>query len=832
MHLDFLSIFVIYLHNACFWECSCRASDFNLDGDYLIGGLFPVHYAGHSGQQRRPVAINCDEKPFFLTGYHLLQVMRFAVEEINNLTSLLPNVSLGYQLFDHCSSTYNVPSSLQFFSSHKDSIKVWEDYNCYLPKVIGFTGPLSSSQSESLAPIFMMDLIPMISYGASSSIFSDKKLYPSFLRTVPSNKDQIELIIRIIKHFGWNWVAFIGMTSTYSQDGFQLFYDLIQNAGICLAYNELLTDTSQLSTTFKTIDMLNIKVIVLFVGELKAMEVIRLAIQHQFRNKVWIAGEAWSMYQPLTKQKGIETIGTIIGVTPRVANLPGFSNFIHRSRMGGNCTSCHSGADLSDEAVCNQDCEACSSPSAEDIINEGNAYSFSVYSAVYVMAMALHNALQCNHSGCNTSRTVYPYTILREIRCLPMFSLNQMNVHFDENGDPPAHYSVLFWNTADHPVKIQPIGTYDNQPVNLSIDDRLVHWHGDGLVPFSNCSAECKPGYVRQQEGQHQCCFTCLECPSNQYANHTADLYSCLTCGTYEWSDAGSTSCQKRSVEFLYFSDVTSILILLSTSFLMLLCVGVAVLFAVHRSTPVVRSAGGSMCFLMLGCLAAASISIFFYFGEPSAFTCVFRNTPFNFFYTVCLSCLFVRSLQIIVIFKMASHLPKAHALWVKYSGHWLSVAGVSFVQLILCGITIAVAGPIPEYDILSFKDQVVLICSSKSFVPLGFAVALMCSVSGVCFLLAYMGKDLPKNYNEAKAISFCILMSFLSWTVFVQAFMLSRTKYVQLIRAVVELSCLYGIMFSYFIPKTFIIVFQPGKNTQEYFQASIQSYTQTISRM
>ncbi|XP_048096156.1 taste receptor type 1 member 1-like isoform X2 [Alosa alosa] len=795
MQLAFLTIFVICLHNACFWECSCQASDFNLDGDYLIGGLFPVHYAEHSGQQRRPVAIKCDEKSFFLTGYHLLQVMRFAVEEINNLTSLLPNVSLGYQLFDHCSSTYNFPSSLQFFSSHNDSIKVREDYNRYLPKVIGFTGPLSSSESVSLAPLFMMDLIPMISYGASSSIFSDKKLYPSFLRTVPSNKDQIELIIQIIKHFGWNWVAFIGTTSTYSQDGFQLFYDLVEN--------------------------------------LKAAEVIHLAIQHKFQNKVWIAGEAWSMYQPLTKQQGIETIGTIIGVTPHVAKLPGFSNFIHQSRMGGNCKSCHSGAGLSDEAVCNQDCEACSSQSAEDIINEGNAYSFSVYSAVYVMAMALHNALQCNHSGCDTSRTVYPYMLLREMKRLPMFSLNQLNVYFDENGDPPAHYSVVFWNTADHTVKIQPIGTYDNQQVlNLSIDDMQIHWHGDGLVPFSNCSAECKPGHVRQQEGQHQCCFTCVECPINQYTNHTADLYSCLKCDQYDWSEAGSTSCQKRSVEFLHFSDVIPILILLSASSLMLLCLGVAVLFAIHYSTPVVRSAGGSMCFLMLGCLAASSISIFFYFGEPSALSCLLRSTPLTFFYTVCLSCLLVRSVSIICIFKMASHLPKAYALWVKYSGHWLLVAGVSFFQLILCVIAITVSPPMPINDMQSFKDQVVLRCIEKALIPVGFGLGLMCSVSGVCFLLSYMGKDLPKNYNEAKAITFCLLVSFLSWAAYLEAYMLSRSKYVQLIKAIVELSCLYGIMFSYFIPKSFIIVFQPQKNTQEYFQASIQSYTQTISRM
>ncbi|XP_031421480.1 taste receptor type 1 member 1-like [Clupea harengus] len=754
--------------------------------------------------------------------------MRFAVEEINNSTTLLPNVTLGYQLFDHCSNTLTFPSSLQFLS-HNASVKAKDDYYLYLPKVIGVTGPLSSSESITLAPLFMTDLIPMVNYGASSSVFSDKGVYPSFIRTVPSNKDQIQLIVHIIKHFGWNWVAFIGSESAYSLDGFQLFYKLIQSTGICLAYYELLSNKSQLKPIFDKIDMLHVNVIILFLDELKAEEVIAAAIRHKFRAKVWIAGEAWSMYQPLTRLPGIETIGTVIGVTPRVGALPGFTDFIHQSRTGG-----HAGAGLSDSAVCNQDCETCSSLNPEDIISESTAYSFSVYSAVYTMAMALHNALQCNNSGCDKSRTVYPYMILQEIKRLPVFPLSQLYVSFDESGDPPAHYSVIFWDTTHSGLaKIRPIGTYDNHPsVNLTIDDTQIHWHGDGLVPFSNCSVECRSGHVRQQDGQHECCFSCVQCSTDQYANHSADLYSCLACDEFEWSEAGSTTCQKRSVEYLPFSDVFSILVLVSASSLIALSLAVTVLFAIHRSTPVVRSAGGSMCFLMLGCMAGSAASVCFHFGEPSALSCALRNTAYIYFYTACLSCLTVRSFQIICVFKMAAHLPRAHALWVKYSGQWLVVAGVSLLQLVFFGIEMAAARPVPVSDTSSFKDLVVLTCFSKNTIPAFFSLFFMGGVSALCLLFSYMGTDLPKNYNEAKAITFSILLCHLSWVIFVTADVISRSKYVQFVKAVSELSSLYGIMFSYFIPKSFIIVFHPLKNTQEYFQAAIQSYTQTISRM
>ncbi|XP_076132099.1 taste receptor type 1 member 1-like [Alosa pseudoharengus] len=824
MQRTIFSIFLFSFSNPHLLEHFCEASEFNLDGDYLIGGLFPVHYTPDPGQTRRPEAVtSCLEKPIYLRGYRGLQVMRFAIEEINNSSTLLPNITLGYHIIDHCTDTHNFPDILHLFSAN-GSAKVMQIFNHYHSQVISFIGAFSSTETITLAPMFMTDLIPMVSYGASSSTLSDKLVYPSFIRTTPSNKNQIELIIHIIKHFGWNWVAFIGSKSEYSENGFQVFFEMIKNTGICLGYQERLDDKTELNTTFHRIDTLQINVIILFIEELFAEKIITSSEQLNVHNKVWIASDSWSMSNHLLKLQGIKTIGTIIGVTPTVVPLPGFNEFIYQSQHRADFV--HSAEDF-----CNQACDNCSSVSPEDVINENPTYNFPVYSAVYTIAMALHNVLQCNHSGCNYSCTVYPYMLLQEIKHL-QFHLNKFFISFDKNLDPPARYSIVFWDTSNHSVKIKQIGTYSNYPVsNLTIFDTHLHWHDSGLVPFSNCSAECKPGHVRQKNGLHQCCFICVECPSNKYANHTADLYSCLKCDQYEWSEAGSTSCQKRSVEYLRFSDGYSIVLMVFASSFMLLCLGVAVLFAMHRSTPVVRSAGGSMCFLMLGCLATSATSAFFYFSELSTFSCITRVLVFVFFYTVCLSCLFVRSFQIICIFKMAAHLPKAHAWWVKYNGQWLVVAALSLLQLLLCTVWVATSPPSPKED-TSFKDQIVLQCNINDIVIAYVPVSLMLILSGLCFCFSYMGTDLPKNYNEAKAITFSMLLFCLSWAIFVTADLMSHTKYVQVVKIVVELSCLYGIMFSYFIPKSFIIVFQPAKNTQEYFQASIQSYTQTISRM
>lgn len=91
--------------------------------------------------------------------------MRFAVEEINNSTSLLPNVSLGYEIFDHCSDTQSFPGILNLILAN-GMIQPWgepHEQHTHKSKVIAVVGPFSSTHTLTVAPLFMADLIPMVS---------------------------------------------------------------------------------------------------------------------------------------------------------------------------------------------------------------------------------------------------------------------------------------------------------------------------------------------------------------------------------------------------------------------------------------------------------------------------------------------------------------------------------------------------------------------------------------------------------------------------------------------------------------------------------------------
>lgn len=308
------------------------------------------------------------------------------------------------------------------------------------------------------------------------------------------------------------------------------------------------------------------------------------------------------------------------------------------------------------------------------------------------------------------------------------------------------------------------------------------------------------------------------------------DPYTCNLCNVDEWSKEGSTSCQKRSILYLQHTDPLSILLMVSAVTLVVLCVAVIILFLYNYNTPVVKSAGGNMCFVMLASLALSCISVLCFLGKPTKIQCIFRNAMFYFFYTVCLSCMTVRSFQIFCIFKMAAKFPKIQKLLVQHNGQWILIATLSFFQIFICILRMALKTPIPIKTYIS--EAIILSCSLGNKQTFLISVLFTWFLSILCFSFSYMSTDLPKNYNEAKSITFSMLLFFISWSFYFTATNLPPGLYVQFLNAGAQLCSLYGIVLSYFIPKSYVIIFQPKKNTQAYFQTSIQNYTQTKSRM
>ncbi|CAG03198.1 unnamed protein product, partial [Tetraodon nigroviridis] len=823
------------LHTAA--QCDLSTSEFTRQGDYLMGGLFDLYHVGSPIPHHRPEAIDCtrlhlneffirmlksklstlnpSSQSFLLPNYRRFQLMRFSMEEINNSSDLLPGVSLGYEIFDICSDLQSFPGVLKQISVN-GSVRPWAGSSASQSKVVGVVGPFSSTQALTVAPLFMVDFISMVSYGASSSVFSSNENFPSFLRTVHPNKEVINVIIRILQHFNWRWAAFLNSDNDFGIDGRNLFIQGIKDTDICLAYTENLNMLTDFTQTFQQINLQKINVIIVFAPKMFVEALINSAIKLNISDKVWIADDGWSLNKNLPKKEGIRRIGTVIGVSQPVVTIPAFDDFIFSSKSQKQCE------EREEQPFCNQACK-CGYLSAEEITSADPTFSFPVYSAVYAITHALHKVLQCGAGSCNRSVTVHPHMVLAELK-KSNFTLLNTTIRFNEYGDPKfGSYSIVFWNDKGFP---EEVGFFHYFPATkFYINGTKIQWFQNGEVPTSLCSTECLEGYIKKLNGIHKCCFTCEVCPMGTFVNSTADPYSCLPCEKHQWSTAGSTSCLPRTVEWVPFTDPAAVVILAGACLLVALTAAMCVLFAVNYNTPVVRSAGGPMCFLILGCLSLCSISVFFYFERPTEAFCILRFMPSLLFYAVCLACFAVRSFQIVIIFKIAAKFPRVHSWWMKYHGQWLVISMTFVLQAVVIVIGFSSNPPLPYTRFVSYPDKIILGCdvnlnmaSTSSFLLL-----LLCIL---CFTFSYMGKDLPKNYNEAKAITFCLLLLILTWIIFATAFMLYHGKYIHTLNALAVLSSAYCFLLWYFLPKCYIIIFQPHKNTQKYFQGLIQDYT------
>lgn len=304
--------------------------------------------------------------------------------------------------------------------------------------------------------------------------------------------------------------------------------------------------------------------------------------------------------------------------------------------------------------------------------------------------------------------------------------------------------------------------------------------------------------------------------------------YSCQACGRDEWAPAGSESCFNRTVEFLSWADPLCWALLVPTVLLLLLLLGLLVLFALHASTPVVRSAGGRLCFLMLGALFCACSSIFFTFGRPSRLSCLVGFPLYSISFTVFLSCVATRSLHIVCIFKLSRRCSALHESWRRRGGPVLFIACSTLLQAVLCTATMAAgpAGPRRHYGLRA--ERVVLECGAG-----GDTAAIVYNVllGAGCFVLSYAGRELPADYNEAKCVTCGLLLQLVCSAAVLSTRSVCRGRSAAVRSALGALCSVTPLLVGLFLHRGFVLLLRPQLNTAQRVQRAIRSYTRRRDR-
>ncbi|NWS75779.1 TS1R1 protein, partial [Crotophaga sulcirostris] len=704
------------------------------------------------------------------------------------------------------------------------------------PRAVAVIGPDSTQLALTAAAVLGVFLVPEISYEASLETLSLKRRYPSFLRTIPSDRQQVKAIFLLLQRFRWTWVALLGSDNAYGRDGLDALYKLLSASEVCVAYRGIIplhkdASSPELHNLARILVEVRVNVTVVFANKRSAHTFFEVVVQRNVTGMVWVGSEDWSLAQTIWQVPGIQHIGSVIGMTVEKTEPMMLERFeawkAAEKSAAAECTGTPGAAGGGALLECTQRCTGCRALAAAPDEYDAQA-SFNVYSAIYAVAHGLHDLLGCASGACSND-TVYPWQLLQKIKQVN-FTLYNSHISFDANGDIRKGYNIIMWNWSGPTWAFDVIGRFSVNPDRLSVDRAKMLWHTkDRQAPPSLCSQPCRPGERRLQQSRHRCCFTCAACPPGTFLNRS-DPYGCQPCGVDEWAPPGSEACFNRTVEFLSWFEPISLALLTPTVLLLLLMGALAILFVTNASTPVVKSAGGKMCFLMLGALACTCGSLFCYFGEPTRAACLLRLPLFIISFTLFLSCVATRCFQIVCIFKLNARWPALYEAWVRHRGPVLFVAASTAAQVVLCLATEATSPSVPHRDYSASAERVLLECNPSTTASGAAAVGYTLLLSACCFALSYAGKDLPASYNEAKCLT-CALLVHLACSAAVfctqGAF---RGRHEALARVLGSLCTLGALLGGYFLPKAFIIVLRPRLNTTEHFQMAIQRYTRRLA--
>ncbi|XP_037533480.1 extracellular calcium-sensing receptor-like [Nematolebias whitei] len=807
-----------------------------MDGDFLIGGVFSLHY------KLNTVIYNYITKPepWKCTGsliareLRFTRTMMFAIEEINNSTELLPGIKLGYQIYDSCASVPMVVHLAFRLSNGQDPV-FYNGSNCSQSGLmLAIVGDSTSSSSISISRIIGLFDIPLVSHFATCACMSDKQQYPTFFRTIPSDQFQADALVKLVKHFGWTWIGAVRSDSEYGNYGMGSFLDAAQKEGICVEYSEAFVWSDPPSKIQRLADVIRrstAMVVVTFIASADVRVLLEELAREPPPLRQWIGSEGWITDPYLMR---FSLCAGAIGVAIQQSVIPGLRNFLLDLSPTDVAASSVLTEFWEDAFNCsltkNADPKKKVCDGREDIKTLKSPYTDisqlritnMVYKAVYAIAHAIHNAV-CQETNstiqCFKNIKLKSKKVLSELKKVK-FSKNGYPVSFDANGDPVAFYELVNWQKSESGViELVTVGYYDAslpKGQEFQINRNITWMHGGSQVPVSVCTQKCAAGTHKVlQKGKPICCYDCIPCPEGEISN-TTDLSDCLSCPNEFWPNAERDSCFLKPVEFLSFDEVLATILAGLSIFGACLAIITAVIFFRHRTTPIVRANNSELSFLLLFSLTLCFLCSLTFIGAPSEWSCMLRHTAFGITFVLCISCVLGKTVVVLMAFKAT--LPGSNAMkWFGLPQQRMTVLFLTFIQIIICIVWLILSPPFPVKNLTTYKEKIILECALGSAVGFWAVLGYIGLLAVFCFVLAVLARKLPDNFNEAKLITFSMLIFCAVWITFIPAYVSSPGKFTVAVEIFAILASSFGLILCIFAPKCFIIMCQPEKNSKKY---------------
>ena len=832
--------------------------------DFVLGGLFPVHSDDAESGGGRCGEVRLER------GLERMEAMLFALDSINADTTLLPELSLGFDIRDTCNSE-NIGldesidliitgSQLDIESCQSALVVVngSEDAVSSVP-TSGIVGAAASRVSVPIASLVRLFDTPQVSYASSSSILNNRDRYEYFYRTIPPDNLQAKAMIDLMLRFNWTYVSTIYSRNPYGEPGIDEFRALAANNSICINLNEGIDDDYDDEDFQGLADRLvasDANVVILFASQDNADELLTRIAESSARHRfTWIASDAWAR-SINTVHRFNETAAGLFGIAPLTSPIAEFQDYFSSLTISSNkrnpwfpefyaafvnCT-------LND--TCDENLNITRLPKYE----QGNFIPL-VIDAVYTYAHALQDYLDENceqplvwqqvNQSCirkNQTRPLNGEVLLEYISRANFFSPTGNKVLYDSEGNVEGKYEILNYHAADvgdnkKEYFFQSVGVWDSSVVNdsnleaLSLNDTMLQFGVDEsqvilyVPPMSQCG-RCEPGQFRRQLPS-SCCGICDPCLGNNYSSNPLST-SCMQCPDHYWGNepfTGSDRCVAVDESFLDFTNPWSIVVMLVASTGLVAVGVVAVVFGIFWTTPVVKSSGREQMVTLLFGIGASFALTFIFVSPPSIGVCLFQRAGLWLAFAVMFGALLVKIIRVARIFLRSTH-TLTRPRFTEPAYQILFTMIIVFGQALLVMASLAYTPPDIEREETRRNDRndndaPVDVVTCKADPPAFLALSILYETAIIILstILGGLSFQYPENFNEAKYIAFCAFSLMVVWVAFIPTYFATQDseEFQNIAISVAVIFSAFAVLILIFGPKLYIIVFQPKRNTASF---------------